>query len=139
MTEKIVVAITFLTGLGLIFIGARFLIAPEIAEAGYGIRFNEQQDYSFHYIKGIRDLFTGFLICLFLWIRQMKALGMALIIGSSIPMVDTLIVLSKDYNGIIPTVPHISAFVVCLLCGLFLLINREKLKINKMGITKINQ
>ncbi len=43
-------AIAFLTGLGLIFIGARFLITPEVAEISYGLRFNEHGDYSFHYI-----------------------------------------------------------------------------------------
>ncbi|HAO08937.1 MAG TPA: hypothetical protein DCQ50_18605, partial [Chryseobacterium sp.] len=120
MTKRIFIAIAFLTGLGLIFIGARFLIAPETAEAGYGIHFNEQGDYSFHYIKGIRDLFSGLLICILVLSRQIKALGISLLIGTIIPTVDMLIVLSKDYNGVTQAIPHIAAIIVCFFCGLFL-------------------
>lgn len=74
MTQRISIAIAFLTGLGMIFIGARFLLAPETAEVGYGIHFNEHVDYSFHYIKGIRDVFSGLVICLFVLTKQTKAL-----------------------------------------------------------------
>ena len=65
MATKISYVIAFITGLGLIFLGARFLLSPEVAEAGYGIHFNEQGDYSFHYIKGIRDILSGLLMCTF--------------------------------------------------------------------------
>ncbi|HXL55671.1 MAG TPA: DUF4267 domain-containing protein [Chitinophagaceae bacterium] len=82
MTKNISIAIAFLTGLGLIFLGARFLIAPEIAEVGYGIHFNEQGDYSFHYAKGIRDLMSGLLICIFVLSKQTKALGTTLLVGT---------------------------------------------------------
>ncbi|HEY0299615.1 MAG TPA: DUF4267 domain-containing protein [Arachidicoccus sp.] len=139
MTKNIAIAIAFLTGLGMIFIGTRFLIAPETAEAGYGIHFNEQSDYSFHYIKGIRDLFTGLLICILILSRQIKALGITLLTGTIIPIADMLIVLSKPYNGITQAIPHISAIIVCFFCGLFLLINRKKQKANDAGFTKIIQ
>ena len=120
MTKKISIAIAFLTGLGMIFIGARFLIAPEIAEAGYGLHFNEQGNYSFHFIKGIRDIFAGLLICIFVLSRQTKALGTTLLAGTIIPVVDMLIVLSKDYNGVTQAIPHISAIIVCFLFGVIL-------------------
>lgn len=79
MANRISIAIPFLSGLGLIFIGARFLISPEIAEAAYGIQITEQGQYSFHYIKGNRDLFSGMLICFFVWSRQLRALGITLV------------------------------------------------------------
>jgi Domain of unknown function (DUF4267) len=139
MTKNISIAIAFLTGLGLIFLGARFLLSPETAEAAYGIHFNEQGDYSFHYIKGIRDLFTGLIICILVLTKQTKALGITLLIGTIIPIVDMLIVLSKDYNSITQAIPHISAIIVCFFCGLFLLINREKQQANNTGFTKIIQ
>jgi quercetin dioxygenase-like cupin family protein len=139
MTKNISIAIAFLTGLGLIFLGARFLLSPETAEAGYGIHFNEQGDYSFHYIKGIRDLFTGLIICILVLTKQTKALGITLLIGTIIPIVDMLIVLSKEYNGITQAIPHISAIIVCFFCGLFLLINRKKQQANNTGFTKIIQ
>lgn len=139
MTKNILIAIAFLTGLGMIFIGARFLIAPETAEAGYGIHFNEQEDYSFHYIKGIRDVFAGLLICILILSRQTKALGITVLIGTIIPIEDMLIVLSKDYNGIAQAIPHISAIMICFFCGLFLLVNRKKQNANNTGFTRIIQ
>jgi len=129
MTKRISIAIAFLTGLGLIFLGARFLIAPETAEAGYGIHFNEQGDYSFHYIKGIRDLLSGLLMCIFVLSKQTKALAITLLAGTIVPIADMLIVLSKDYNGIAQAIPHISAIIVCSVFGIILLITKPTKKI----------
>ena len=128
MTRKISIAIAFLTGLGMIFIGARFLMAPETAEAGYGIHFNNAGDYSFHYIKGIRDVFTGLLICVFILSKQIKALGITLAVGTIIPTIDMLIVLSKSYNGIAQAIPHISAIIVCSAIGTILLTSKTSNK-----------
>lgn len=125
MTKNISIAIAFLTGLGMIFIGARFLLAPETAEAGYGIHFNEHGDYSFHYIKGIRDIFTGLILCIFVVTKQTKALGITLLTGTIIPIVDMLIVLRKDYNAIAQAMPHISAIIVCSVFGILLLTSKN--------------
>ena len=124
MTQKISIAIAFLTGAGMIFIGARFLLSPAAAEATYGIHFNEQGDYSFHYIKGIRDLFSGLIICMLILAKQIKALGIVLLAGTIIPIADMLIVLRKDYKGIVQAMPHISAVVVCAISGIILLRNK---------------
>jgi hypothetical protein len=121
MTRKISIAIAFLTGLGLVFLGARFLIAPRAAEAAYGLRFTDHGDYSFHYIKGIRDIMCGLLMCLFVLTRQTKALGMTLSVGTIVPVVDMLIVLSKPYNGLPQAIAHISAIVVCAVLGTILI------------------
>jgi hypothetical protein len=124
MTRKISIAIAFLTGLGMIFIGTRFLLAPETAEAGYGIHFNAQGDYSFHYIKGIRDVFSGLVICLLVLTKQTKALGITLAAGTIIPITDMLIVLSKNYNGVMQAAPHIAAIIVCATVGAILLMSK---------------
>jgi len=126
MTKRISIAIAFLTGLGLIFLGARFIISPEIAETGYGIHFNEQGDYSFHYIKGIRDLMSGLLMCIFVLSKQTKALGITLLAGTIVPIADMLIVLSKPYNGLTQAIPHISAIMVCSVFGIILLTKPTK-------------
>ena len=123
MTQKISIAIAFLTGLGMIFIGARFLLAPETATAGYGIHFNAHGDYSFQYIKGSRDLFSGLLICNLVMRKQIKALGITLAIGTIIPFTDMLIVLSKDYNGVAQAIPHIIAIIACAGAGTLLLMH----------------
>lgn len=124
MTHKLSIAIAFLTGLGMIFIGTRFLLAPETAQAGYGIHFNAQGDYSFHYIKGVRDVFSGLVICLLILTKHTKALGITLTVGTIIPFADMLIVLRKDYNGLLQAVPHITAIIICAVVGTILLTSK---------------
>jgi len=121
MITKISYAIAFLTGLGLIFLGARFFLSPEVAEAGYGIHFKEQGDYSFHYIKGIRDVFSGLLMCVFVLMNERRALGVTLLTGTIVPVNDMIIVLIKSYNGVLQTIPHIIAMVICSVFGIILL------------------
>jgi membrane-associated HD superfamily phosphohydrolase len=129
MTTKISYTVAFITGLGLIFIGARFLLSPQIAEAGYGIHFNEHGDFSFHYIKGIRDIFSGSLISMFVLMNQRRALGVTLTAGTMVPLTDMLIVLSKSYNSILQAMPHITAIIICLGTGIILLTTKPTQKL----------
>ena len=121
MTTRISYIIAFLLGLGMIFLGVRFFISPEVATAGYGIRFNAQGDYSFHYIKGIRDIFSGLVICIFVLLKERRALGVTLLAGTMIPVADMLIVLGKSYNGVLQALPHITAIIICAVFGIVLL------------------
>lgn len=120
MTTKISYVIAFITGLGLIFLGTRFLLSPEVAEAGYGIHFNEHGDYSFHYIKGIRDIFSGLIICALVVMNERRALGVTLLTGTIVAITDMLIVLSKSYNGVLQAMPHIMAIIICFVFGIIL-------------------
>ena len=126
MLTKISYTIALLLGLGMIFLGARFFLSPEVATAGYGIHFNVNGDYSFQYIKGIRDIFSGLLICVFVLMNERRALGMTLLAGTMIPVTDMLIVLSKSYNGVIQAMPHIIAIVICAVFGIILLTTKSK-------------
>lgn len=97
--ERALLIISGLAGLGMIFIGIRFLAAPETGERGYGLNFSENADYSFHYIKGIRDLFCGTLIlALVLWKRKAE-LALTLGLGAMIPFVDFLVVLNAGNSN----------------------------------------
>lgn len=80
-------------GIGLIFIGGRFLLMPEVGERGFGLYFDQPQ-YAFHYIKGIRDVFSGLLFMAFTAANWRKPLAVAVLAGSLIPVADMLIVLS---------------------------------------------
>jgi hypothetical protein len=128
MTTKISYAIAFLLGLGMIFLGVRFFLSPEAATAGYGIHFNVEGDYSFHYIKGIRDIFSGLLICAFVLMNERRALGLTLLAGTIIPVTDMLIVLSKSYNGTLQAMPHIIAIMICAVFGIILLATKPQKK-----------
>jgi hypothetical protein len=128
MAAKISYVIAFLLGLGMIFIGAQFLLSPEAAEAGYGIHFSEHGDYSFHYIKGIRDIFSGLLLCTFVLLNERRALAVTLLAGTIIPITDMLIVLSKSYNGVQDAIKHIIAIIICSVCGIILLATKSSRK-----------
>jgi len=112
----------------MIFLGARFFISPNVATAGYGIHYNAQGDYSFHYIKGIRDIFSGLVICAFVLLRERRALGVTLLAGTIIPLTDMLIVFSKNYNGVVQAIPHVVATLICVVFGIILLATKSQLK-----------
>lgn len=124
MTTKICNAICFLTGLGLLFIGIRFFLVPVSAETNYGLQLDTHGDFSFHYIKGIRDCFSGALVLLLLLMKERRALGIALLAASIIPVTDMLIVLSKSYNSFSLAIPHLIAVLICIIVGPLLLFRR---------------
>jgi Domain of unknown function (DUF4267) len=110
----------------MIFIGVRFLLSPDAATAGFGIHYNAEGDYSFQYIKGIRDIFSGLLICVFVLMNERRALGVTLLAGTMIPVNDMLIVLSKSYNGVLQAMPHIIAIIICSVFGIILLATKHQ-------------
>jgi hypothetical protein len=107
---------SLLIGFGLLFIGGRFLLAPEIAEAGFGLHFQEP-NYAFHYIKGIRDIFSGLIIVLFAWSHYRKPLLLTLLAGSLIPFADMLIVWRTPGSNLWAMLIHggtvITLWVIC--------------------------
>ena len=113
-------------GIFLLFIGIRFLVIPEAGEVGFGIVFNEAGNYSFHYIKGIRDLFSGVFLLYLLKVRQFKVLGWFLVLAVAIPTVDTWVVLSYNQADMLKTIPHLSAILLCLVTGVYFLVSRQK-------------
>lgn len=129
MTTKIPYTIAFLLGLGMIFLGTRFFISPEAATAGFGIRFTAGGDYSFHYTKGIRDIFSGTILCAFVLMNERRALAIALLAGTMIPVIDMLIVLGKSYNGALQAMPHIVAIIICFASGIILLATKPPKKV----------
>jgi hypothetical protein len=118
--------LALLTGLALIFIGLRFIIAPEIAEAGFGIHVNENGDHSFHYIKGIRDFFTGLIIVVLLFSREYRALGWLSLCGSLIPTTDLWIVVSHPGYDPARIYPHLSAVIISIGLGIYYLVKTRK-------------
>ncbi|MDR3711199.1 MAG: DUF4267 domain-containing protein [Puia sp.] len=128
MTTKISYVIALLVGLGMIFLGARFFLSPEAATAGYGIHFNSNGDYSFHHIKGIRDIFSGVLLCAFVLLNERRAVGVTLLAGTMISFTDMLIVLSKSYNGVPQAMPHIVATILLSVFGVILLATKPQKK-----------
>jgi hypothetical protein len=95
---KIGYGLSGLLGAGLIVIGARFLVAPQAAAAGYGI--TNQQDARandpFLAVKGVRDIAFGVVTLVLLAAGKPHVLGRYLIAASIAPAGDATIVLRHD-------------------------------------------
>ncbi|MDR3510165.1 MAG: DUF4267 domain-containing protein [Caulobacteraceae bacterium] len=87
-------------GVGIILIGARFLLAPRVAAAGYGVpvepagpQTQASAPYPWLYVKGVRDIASG----IFLWILLVghapHLLGAFMAAATLIPVGDAVIVL----------------------------------------------
>jgi quercetin dioxygenase-like cupin family protein len=126
MTTRICYIISFLTGIGLLFIGLRFLISPVKAEFDFGIFTNTHKDYSFHYIKGSRDIFSGILLLLLVLAKQKKALGIALLSATVVPLGDFMIVMGKNGSDWQHAIAHLIAIAICIITGPALLWQKSK-------------
>jgi hypothetical protein len=88
--------LTFLVALGIIFIGARFIINPTAGAMGYGIPFASEHDFPYARIKGIRDIFSGIALLPLLFLRMRSATAWVLTTAIIIPATDFMIVLSTN-------------------------------------------
>ena len=86
-----------LIGAGIIFIGARFIIAPRVAAAGYGVQPDLGQRYVGAYlsIKGVRDIASGLFVFILMAAGATHLLGWVILAASIIPLADTAIVLGN--------------------------------------------
>lgn len=110
-----------LTGTLLLFIGARFFLLPEPATTAFGINVSTNGDHSFQFIKGIRDIFTGSIVLVLLFTKELRALAFALLLGSLIPTVDFLIVLTRPHFDPNHLYAHLSAILICVPLGIYYL------------------
>ena len=82
---------------GIIFIGIRFILHPEVGALGYGIPFENAHDAVYGKIKGIRDTFSGIVLLPLLWMRMRKAVAWVFTASIVVPVFDFLVILS--YKG----------------------------------------
>lgn len=79
----------------IIFIGARFLIAPQSAAAGYGVLpdLGQPRDRAYLNAKGIRDITTGLFVIILLLAHATHLAGWVMLAATLIPIVDATTVL----------------------------------------------
>ena len=92
---KIGYGLSGLLGAGIIFIGARFLVQPQAAAAGYGITTEQRGPASDAYlaVKGVRDIAFGVVTFVVLAAQRPHILGRYLVAASIVPAGDAIIVL----------------------------------------------
>jgi hypothetical protein len=72
-TKYIAKSLAALIGFGIIFIGARFLLAPEVAGAGFGVPVSATEDVGAYLTtKGVRDSVSGLFILVLLAAGQTR-------------------------------------------------------------------
>jgi hypothetical protein len=108
-------SLSLLLGLGMIFIGLRFLLVPRAGAEGFGV-FLPPTDtqYAFHYAKGIRDVFSGLLLALFAGLGYDRSLAWVLLLGALIPAVDLSVVRAQPTASLALEMPHLVAIVLLL-------------------------
>ena len=87
-------------GVGIIFLGARFVVAPRAAAAGYGVPVAPAADqspgrdpYPWLYVKGVRDIASGLFLFILLANHATHLLGAFMAAATLIPVGDAVIVL----------------------------------------------
>lgn len=100
MLTTIASIVSGVIGVGIIFLGARFLMAPQAAAAGYGVPAEPRgaqtqagSPYPWLYAKGVRDVASGIFILVLLANRAPHLLGAFMAAASIIPVGDAVIVL----------------------------------------------
>ncbi len=102
MLTTLASTVSGLVGVAIILIGARFLLAPQTAAAGFGVPAGPPEapsptgiPYPWLYAKGVRDIASGVFIAILLVNRTPHLLGAFMAAASLIPLGDMVIVLSS--------------------------------------------
>jgi hypothetical protein len=82
---------------GIIFIGARFILSPRVAAAGYGVQPDLGQPSASAYlsVKGVRDIASGLFVIVLMAAGATHLLGWVILAATIIPLADVTIVLGN--------------------------------------------
>ena len=113
-----------LLGLGIIFIGTRFLLAPQVAAADFGIATGPGGGSTDPYlsVKGVRDIASGLVAFILLAAGVPHLLGGFMLAASIIPIGDAIIVLRRNGSKATAYGVHAATAAVMLAAAAFLFI-----------------
>jgi hypothetical protein len=125
--DMIAVAYTLagLIAAAIIFIGARFIVAPRAAAAGYGVLPDLGQPTTVAYlsIKGVRDIASGLFVIILMAAGATHLLGWVILAATIIPLADAGIVLNNGGSKSIAWGVHGATAVVMLMTSALLLLS----------------
>jgi len=124
-TTSIAYTLAGLIGAGIIFIGARFIVAPRVAAAGYGVQQDIAQPSAGAYlrVKGIRDIATGLFVFVLMAAGATHLVGWVMLAATIIPIADAAIVLGNGGSKSIAFGVHGVTAIVMLITSALLLIS----------------
>ena len=125
MTITIGYVLAGILAAAIIFIGARFLVAPRVAAAGYGVVPDVDQDSVRAYlsVKGVRDIATGLIVIVLLAAGATHLVGWVMLAATIIPIADAAIVLGNGGPKSIAWGVHGGTAVVMLITTALLLVS----------------
>ncbi len=125
VTTTIGYVLAGLLAAGIIFIGARFLVAPRIAAAGYGVLPDLVQPGAGAYlsVEGVRDIATGLFVIILMAAGATHLIGWEMLAATIIPLADAAIVLRNGGSKSIAWGVHGGTAVVMLITTALLLIS----------------
>lgn len=116
VTAALIVAI--LGCVFILFIGGRFLIAPKVATAGFGVA--EDRRRAFTSIKGVRDITSGVVPLVVLLLAGPHVFGWALLAAAITPIGDAVIVVTNGGTLRHALSVHGATAVVLIVAGVIL-------------------
>lgn len=125
MTVTIAYVLAGLLAAGIIFIGARFLVAPRVAAAGYGVPADLDRPSAGAYlsVKGVRDIATGLFVIVLMTAGATHLVGWVMLAATIIPLADAAIVLRNGGSKSIAWGVHGGTAAVMLVASALLLLS----------------
>ena len=110
---------------GIVFIGARFLIAPRVAAAGYGVPrdLNQSSVGAYLSVKGVRDIATGLFVIILMVAGATHLVGWTMLAATIIPLADAAIVLRNGGSTSVAWGVHGGTAAVMLVTSALLLLS----------------
>lgn len=110
--------------LGIIFVGARFFLAPYAAAAAYGVSVSPDPRWEAYLsVKAVRDIASGLFTAILVFNRSTHLLGWFMLAATIIPLADAAIVLRHGGTRTAAFGIHgVTAGVILITSGLLLLI-----------------
>jgi len=120
MLTVIAYTLAVVLDLFVMFIGARFLLAPRASAAGYGVPAKENGDSAYLTIKGSRDLMYGVLGLALLAFVSARAEAWFMLVVGIVPLFDMVIVLRHGGRRAIAFGVHFATAVTVLISAALL-------------------
>jgi hypothetical protein len=114
----VALVVALLGCLFIMFIGARFLLAPRVAMAGFGVPENSLRALTS--IKGVRDITSGIVPLVVLAVAGQHAFGWALVAAAITPIGDAIIVRTNGGTLVHALSVHAATALALVAAGLML-------------------
>ena len=114
-------ALVAIFSVALICIGVAALLAPGFAAAGYGVDVSTVSDHAYVRGAGVRDIVIGgILLVLLARLNETRTVGIAVLIATLVPIVDTINVLQA--SGVRPAlILHVGAILPMMILAIALI------------------